>query len=544
MINDSTREKQNHLSFDVADRAAIKRARFSVYEQKICQVIIAAPEPRINKGDVMKSIAPVLAALFLYLAVAGASHAEPFKTHVAEFNVTGVPNGELLKLTLQGILTSRLNPELALLVEKPDQAEVLVIGSYALFGNMFSLDVLIKNRGTGSLAKVFEQGEGQEDVIPATGRLAKKIDAELVKIRALTVSATPKASLLPPSPAVAPATIKENYVIRTEPSAQDPSYRWSSPPLDGVFSSIAMGRTLASGERELFVAGEQTIRAYLKGTGLKLIAEITIPAPGKILAIDTADLDRDGLPELYVSIIDRESPGSRVYRFDGTAFAIIAGNQPWFFRGIGNDVNSRTIFVQEIETGGKYYDDVKELASSDARFTTKNSLKLPRTGNIFNFNRLNETSGKGNYVVLDEDGYLVMYSPDGAEAWKSSEKYGGSERYFTHELQTHARSTRDLLRWTFLEQRITLLKDGTLLVPRNEGSYSFGNNRSFDKYTLFAFEWTGAVLKEKWHTRQSPGYLADYAYDQATGEVLLLEVVQKSGMFAKGKTVISVNRID
>ena len=55
---------------------------------------------------------------------------------------------------------------------------------------------------------------------------------------------------------------------------------------------------------------------------------------------------------------------------------------------------------------------------------------------------------------------------------------------------------------------------------------------------------TGAVLKEKWHTRQTPGYLADYTYNQASGEIVLLEVVQKSGMFNKGKTVISINRIE
>ena len=88
------------------------------------------------------------------------------------------------------------------------------------------------------------------------------------------------------------------------------------------------------------------------------------------------------------------------------------------------------------------------------------------------------------------------------------------------------------------------MKNGTLLVPHNEGSFSFGNNRSFDKYSLFGFTWTGAVLKEKWHTRQSHGYLADYTYNQTSGEVVLLEVVQKSGMFNKGKTVISINRIE
>lgn len=487
----------------------------------------------------MKLMLSVLAVLVLLTTVAGSAHAAPLKTHIPEFAVTGSPNSQELKQTLQKILASRLNPELAQLVEKPEQAELLVVGSYALFGKIFSMDVFIKSRETGIVAKVFEQGEGQEDVIPALGRLARKIDAELAKKTAPTSPTAPTTSS-----AAVQIPAKGSYVIQSEPSAKDAPGSWSSAPLDGVFNSIATGRTLPSGEQELFIAGDQNVRAYLTGKELKLVAEMSIPAPGKVLAIDTADLDADGSPELYVSIIDRASPASRVYQYTGSTFVPIAENLPWFFRSIGTDVVSRKIYAQEINNGGKYYGDVKVLSKSTAGFTTKDPQKLPQGGNIFNFIRLNGVSGITNYVMLDEDGYLVLHSPDSAEVWRSSEKYGGSERFFNNEQQNYSRSNRDLHRWTFLEQRMTLLKDGTLLVPRNEGSFSFGNNRSFDKYTLFAFEWTGAVLKEKWHTRTSPGYLADYAFDQASGNVFLLEVVKKSGFFSSGKTVISINKVD
>ncbi|NTV48553.1 MAG: VCBS repeat-containing protein [Geobacteraceae bacterium] len=484
----------------------------------------------------MKLIIPVIATLILVFSTSGVVQAAPLKTHVEQFNVVNAPNNENLKQTLQGILTSRLSPDLVQLVEKPDQAELLVIGSYALFGKMFSLDVLIKNKGNGGLIKVFEQGEGQEDVIPALGRLARKIDAELAKI--------PVSVPLPISPVASQITVKEKYVLHTDPSTKDSQDSWSSTPLDGAFSSIAMGRTSAAGERELFIAGEQTVRAYIKGSGLNLVAEITIPATGKILAIDTADLDRDSSPELYVTIIDRKMPRSRVYQFNGTAFVVIAENLPWFFRGIGHDVTSRTIYAQEIDNDGKYYGDVKELSKSNTRFTAVKPLKLPRSANIFNFNRITEASGKDIFIALDEDGYLVVYSSADSEVWKSGEKYGGSESFFNNESHSNSRSSRDTNRWMFLEQRIMLLKDGTLIVPRNEGTLGFGNIRNFDKHSLFAFEWTGAVLKEKWHTRRSTGYLADYAFDQASREVLLLEVVQKPGLFNKGKSVISINRID
>ncbi|MDD2581218.1 MAG: VCBS repeat-containing protein [Desulfuromonadaceae bacterium] len=485
----------------------------------------------------MRRMLPILTTLVLLFISSGVVTATPLKTHVEPFNVTGAPDSENLKQTFQGILTSRLNPDMVKLVEKPDQAELLIIGSYAQFGKMFSLDVLLKNRENGSLTKVFEQGEGQEDVIPALGRLARKIDAELVK---MPVPATPPT----PSPASAQMAVKDQYIIKTETPAKASPDSWSSAPLDGIFSSIATGRTNSSGERELFIAGTQTIRAYLKGSELRLVAETSIPPSGKILAIDTADLDKDGSLELYATIIDRESLSSRVYKFDGTAFVMIAEKLPWFFRGIGNDVVSRKIYAQKLKDGSEYYGEVKELLKSNTIYTAGTPIKLPRSGNIFNFNRLAGATGKDGFVVLDQYGYLAIYAPDGSEIWKSSEKYGGSESFFSSKSHAGSRSTSDLDRWTFLQQRIMLLKDGTIIVPRNEGSLNFGNIRSFDKHALFAFEWNGTALNEKWHTRQSPGYLADYALDPTSGEVLLLKVVKKPGLFTGGKSVISINKIN
>ncbi|MDD2900235.1 MAG: VCBS repeat-containing protein [Desulfuromonadaceae bacterium] len=483
----------------------------------------------------MKWNLSVLTALVVTVALSAIAFAGPVKTHVAEFAVTGAPNSQELKVTLQGILSSRLSPDIVTLVEKPDQAEFLVIGSYALFGKMFSMDILIKNTKKDSVVKVFEQGGGEEDVIPAIDRLAEKINAKLLKNAAIAVPAIQTTST---------AAVQPAYILPTEPSSKNTSDSWSSPPLEGVFSSIATGRVLHSDTRELFIAGDQTIRAYLiNKNDFKPIAETTIPAPGKILAIDTADLDKDGIPELFVTVIDREKPASRVYQFNGTGFAVVAENLPWFFRGIGTSVSSRKIYAQEIENGGSYYGDVKELSKSAAGFTTTGPQKLPRIGNIFNFILLGNTSQNDTYVVLDEDGYLVVHSSDGAEVWKSSDKFGGSELFFNSKPRKHARLKNDLQRRSFLEQRITILKDGTLLVPRNEGSFSFGNNRSYDKYALYGLEWNGAVLKEKWHTRTSPGYLADYAFDQASGEIFLLEVVKKSGIFSSGKSVVSITRL-
>jgi hypothetical protein len=307
---------------------------------------------------------------------------------------------------------------------------------------------------------------------------------------------------------------------------------------------MALGRLLPSGEREIFVANDHVIRSYLKGNDLKLVAETVVPTPARILAIDTADLDRDGVPELYVTIMDRESLSSRVYLADGARLEMIGENMPWFFRGIGQESKDRTIYVQEMGTKGEFYGGVSELVKKGNRFEAGNRLKLPRFGCIFNFNRVSDSTGRNFYVVLDEGGFLMVSSIEGEEVWKSVDTFGGSEMSFKRKDYTQRKTTGDYYQWTTLEQRMVSLPGGLLLVPRNEGTFVLGNSRSYDKHSIFALQWTGAMLKEKWHTRQTPSYLADFAYDPALREMFALEVVRKEGVFSKGRTVISVNRID
>lgn len=507
----------------------------------------------------MPTILLAIVSAFLFIASPSVSAAAPLKTYVAEFNVAGAPNKDELKVTLQGLLTSRLNPDQVQLVEKPDKAELLLAGSYALFGKMFSIDVLLKNSISGTMTKVFEQGESQDDLIPAFGRLAQKLDRELAKYQTVTAAVSP-VPLPSPAPSPVAATVpapaaaykvetpvvkaEEKYVVKSGIPDRNTPGSWTSDPMAGVFTSIAMGRTLPSGEREIFIAGENSIRFLRKGEDLKQVVEIAVPAPAKILAIDSADLDHDGTPEIYVSIIDRKTVSSRVYQPSDNDMKLIADNQPWLYRGIGHDLKDRAIFVQAVSSAGDYYNGVAELSKSGSRFEAGISRSLPRHGNIFNFTRFRDASGAEKLVIMDEDGYLIIYAADDSELWKSSDKYGGSETFFNYGSVAQLRAKGDKYRWNFLEQRITALPDGTLIVPRNDGTFSIGNNRSYNKHSIFGLQWSGSILREAWHTRLTPSYLADYAYDAAKREVVLLEVVQKAGLFGAGKTAVSINKLD
>jgi hypothetical protein len=500
----------------------------------------------------------VATLLALSALVPGMAHCAPVALHAVEFTTDQTTPGAPRGASLRDLLISRLNRETVSIVEHQKQADIVMSGSYSSFGKVFSWDVMLTNRKTGTVAAVFEQGEGADDIIPAAGRLARKIDKELAAMVPATTAlipappapAVPRAlPAAPPAvavPTVAPVAAKPvatGYIIKTEPEAT--AEGGNSLPIDGVFGSMTMGRKLPSGERELFVASERAIRFYRQGSELKQVAEAVLPVSARILAVDSADLDRDGVTEVYATIIDRDTVSSRVYRAEGQSLKLVQDNLPWFFRGNGTDVAGRTIYAQELGVRGEFSGEVRELVFDGRRFETRAGMQLPRHGNIFNFQRVSSPKGGTCFITLDEDGYLVVTDAAGEEVWKSADKFGGSETRFRDRRYTVARASRDIERWVFLEQRMTLLPDGTLVVPRNEGTLlSIGNNRNFNRHALFAFRWNGATLTQVWRTPETPGYLADYAYDPASNDLVLLEVVKKEGLFSKGRSVVTTNKVE
>lgn len=465
------------------------------------------------------------------------------KTYLPEFTVIAPERKEELKTVLHGLLASRLNPEHVQLVDSEAKADLVIAGSYAMFGKVFSVDALLKSKD-GSMVKLYEQGKGEDDLIPALGRLAQKIDKEMAK-RGVTPAASSEertTQIVPAKPLPAPPA--GSYQLMPQTSGKSVANGWSSPPLEGVFVGIAVGRRMPSGERELFLAGNGFIRYYLQGAQLKQVAEVEIGKTAKILGIDAADLDGDGVPELYVTIMDRETLASRVYIPREGGLEKLAEGLPYFFRGIGHGDKDRKVLVQEMGVTGEFYGDVAELVKIGGKFETRNPQKLSRNGNLYNSNFLSDAEGKRCTLVMNDDGYLMVISQDGKMLWQSSEKFGGSDKYYKRETLEEKRFSADQYRWFFLEQRMVVTPGGEILVPKNDGFLVVGNLRSYKKHSFYAFRWTGAILEEKWHTKESPTYLADFAYDSGSNELVELEVTQNESMFDKGKSVITINRIE
>jgi hypothetical protein len=497
-----------------------------------------------------------MCVVLLTLLSAAAAGAATLKIAVPEFKVIGAASQEELKSTLQTLFASRLKGD-ALKVAEPGESPDLTINvTYTVFGKVFSFDATVTNSSGKIVGRGFEQGESADEIIPALSRLAQQFVSGLAVKGAATAGPESPIPSIGASAAITHTGIDrpgavvqkaaEGDIIKPEPSTvKSPESGMIGQRLEGVIISVAEANRGSAGERQLIAALYREIRLYSQGEELKLLKTLKdFGENDKIVAVDTADLDADGVVELYVTVFRGEELSSKVYLIEDGGFRLIAADLPYFFRGMTLKGGTKKIYAQEMGREDDYYGGLYEVLKKGNTFKYDNQLKLPRLANIFNTNQIAGRKGEPLFIVIHPDNYLLVYDDKGELLWKSSDKFGGSETFFSRDDSQNQRVTGSKLRRSFLEQRITVTRSGVIIIPKNEGFFIVGDSRSFTKNSIYAFRWNGASLDELWHTRLSQNYLSDYLYDESKKELLLAEVVKKEGMIDKGATAISIKRVE
>lgn len=503
-----------------------------------------------------RSLVQLFSLMMVFCSIEATAIAASVKVHVAEFTISGASNKDELKGVLHGLLASRLASDKVAALETSTEVDAQVVCSYVSLGKMFSIDAAVRSSTGEVIGRSYVQGDGQDDLIPAIGRLAQQLHPILLNAPLASPSQTTSQLLTKQAPAAelpgVPAQVVPKAaiiatpagdIIRAEKSAVVPSIPQTR--IEGALLGIAPGRELAGGDREFVLAGEKSVFLYRQGKELKKIGELQLAGEAKILGVDTSDLDNDGILEAYVTIIEGEALASRMLAVSDEGLTTVADRLPYYFRALALEGKGRRIYAQQIGQGkDDFYGEVREVIKSGNSVKLGNAVAIPKGANLFTFNRFVDTSGRMHQLQIDEDGYLRVFDGSGELLWKSGDRYGGTEVFFKRDEQQMQPVSDDRYRWRFLEQRLVVTENGLIIVPRNKGLFVVGNNRSYTNNTVFAYTWTGVSLDEQWRTKESQNYLADYFMDDRRKELVMLEVVKKEGLFSKGASTITVKKVE
>lgn len=504
----------------------------------------------------MKNVQILLTALLLLLCSLSA-HAAQVRVFVADMNAVGVQNRDEMKVTLQTLLASRITGEKFIAVGSAAEADAVVSGTYVVIGKVYSIDALAKSAATGrTLARAFVQGEGQEDLIPAVGKLADKLAAELDKVVAAgQLAATVPVLQAPARPAVA---APKSDIIRSESQVKPAPASdfiknaatekaggngWQSKRLNIAANLMALGRILPNGEREIFMAEDRRFVYYRQGADMKFMSDVEFRPSEKIVSIDTIET-AGGDVDVYVSIVRSYELSSQVWQVKGDRLVQVAEDLPYFFRSFSLAGGAKKLYAQSMGRDADFYGAVYEVTRTGSKVSLQNPIKLPRFGDLYSFNQFRDQEGNLMTVIINPDNYLVVFDKDLNELWRSNDKFGGSELFFQKD-DADPKVTGDKFRSIFMNQKIQVTSKNELLVGKNDGFWVLGDARSYKKGAVYSMAWNGSSLEEKWHTRDTQSYMPDYCYDEARNELMQLQLVQRPGMLgSRGASALTIKKVE
>lgn len=448
------------------------------------------------------------------------------------------------RVTVIKSLKAALGEQAALALAKELGADYVLIGSLTVFGNSVSTDARFLEVTTGRVLVPFNRFDpDQGAVLGHINELAGQINTGVFGGRPLQTASEPaagpasagSAAVAVPRP-VAPASQPVTPTVQTSQTA--PAKQVAAAPEPEILKSknfktairgLSIGDVTGDGKTEIVFTGDNTVFVYrLQDGQFTRVMEIKGLRYNRYLSIDVADINGNGMAEIFVTSIDHKARlNSFVLEWNGARFNRIVDQAPWYFRVVRGEKGSDILAGQKQGLSGigneyaldpaenLFFDQIDELQWNGRTYKSVRTLDLPGWVNLFGFtfgNAMNK--GETDLVAFSNRDKLQVLNSSHEVEWESSKHYGGSLRYLEYPDPT---DPKHMERY-YLPQRVLVSdmdNDGKneIIVVKNKDSAGryFSRFRSFSNGRIECLAWTGLAFKPKWQTDDIAGYISDYA---------------------------------
>jgi hypothetical protein len=253
--------------------------------------------------------------------------------------------------------------------------------------------------------------------------------------------------------------------------------------------------------------------------------------------VSIADLDRDGLAEIYVSANKEGTPFSFAVEFQGNTFNTLFEKAPFYIRVADLPDTGPTLVGQK---GWNFEKPLRpgifRLVINSGILVTEEKLALPSEINLFEFAMADlDNNGTVETIALNKENKLQVIAAGGRRLWQSREHYGGTSRYIGELEPPQASGVQKASREgdeqpddiggarVYIPGRIIVTDldnngQPEVIVNRNISTASriLKYYQNFTGSEIHALAWNGIGLGELWHTRKIDGFVVDYQLARST----------------------------
>ncbi len=317
---------------------------------------------------------------------------------------------------------------------------------------------------------------------------------------------------------------------------------------EGVITALATGDLNKDGMVQVVTATDYDILIHkLENNQLVVEHKLEFNSINRIIALDIADINNNGYPEIFVTSLNihREGLRSFVLEYDGSAYVTIIEKQSYYFRVIDGPDKTKILLGQK-SAGHPFKGNIYTMTASGRDYVTDQKLILPRSASVLSLARGAVTAQDAvEYVLINEHERLTVVSDTGRIDWKANNKFGGTDHYFLLPREDPDASYQERV---YLNPRILfhdINDDGkpeVLAVRNEELGGGLGRYKRFTKGTLEILSWNGIALAPVFKTRSVQGWISDFAVTDIDGDgknELVVCVVGASKFLTGSKGVLS-----
>lgn len=499
-------------------------------------------------------------------ALAAASDASP-RIAVLSFKVNAAKDMSYIKTGIRDMISSRLasrvgaviispalvdkaaagmggldTPELILSIGRTLSADYIISGSFTSFAGSTSIDALLQSVKTSDSLQRFSASASQDDeMIQAIDSLTWDIAEKSFSRERPSLVTRSTYQQAASSQAAPPATFQsahpDRYLMGRYGAGAGSSGSQLLRPMGVVTSpmgfsksqnikfglvDMVVGDVDGDGDDEFILASRREVRIYRQiGRKMQQVAKVSTPYNRyKIHSVTLADLNSDGIKEIYVSAADAEDPNSFILEWDGQKYKEIARDKKWYIRAMEIPGEGVVLAGQKSSMNHILSRGIYRLNLSGSSLVRGEKIAVKGV-NLFDFTLADlDGDGKNEMIAISQGDKLMVLRPSGRLLWTSDDNYGGTTRFIggesTADTARNLENGADYLR-IFIPARVIIRdvnNDGQLdvIVNKNSSNISrvMARYRSYPSGEIHALTWNGIGLTQLWRTRKIDGYIADY----------------------------------
>lgn len=302
---------------------------------------------------------------------------------------------------------------------------------------------------------------------------------------------------------------------------------------------MAVGNVAGDSGKEVVVSDGQGIAVYrFEGRILREVWREEPYIKNNHLSVECADMNGNGLDEIYVTNFDGDALSSYVVEYTEGGFKRICAPVGLFFRVLDVPGRGRMLITTTKGSASPYSGIIYEYSWNDGALVKGEKVNLPdRIKDPYGFVLVDLVSekkkdeggdddGKGPFdglevVWVDDSDYLQVLDMDGKRLWKSGEHYGGYDNYFELDKRSLALPTVDPR--GKVKGRLIVREDEagrkTVVLTRNVPmTYVTERFKGYSNADIFALFWNGTEMEADWSIRNIDGYIADIYMGEVAGQ--------------------------